>query len=207
MNVVFDFGGVLFDWQPRRLVREVLPRHAPDDASATRLVERFFEGFDGDWAAFDRGHTEPGPLAERIAQRVGLAVEEAAAVIDAVPRALRPVPSMEDLVERLVDAGHAVYFLSNMPQPYAAYLERRHAVVGRFRDGVFSGRVGLIKPDPAIYALAAQRFGIVGEPAVFIDDLRRNVDAAAQAQGWRPLHFASADACERELAALGLLAA
>lgn len=205
MNVVFDFGGVLFDWQPHRLIRQILPRHAHDDASARQLVERFFEGYDGDWAAFDSGHTEPQPLAERIAQRVGLEVGEAAAVIDAVPRALRPVPSMEGLVDRIVEGGHPAFFLSNMPAPYADHLERTHAVIARFRDGVFSGRVGLIKPDRAIYALAIERFGIAGEPTVFIDDVQRNLDAARE-HGWHTIRFVDAEACERELVALGLVA-
>ena len=46
---------------------------------------------------------------------------------------------------------------------------------------VISGEVGLRKPDPAIYALAAQRLGLSREQIVFIDDLRPNVQAAAAA--------------------------
>ena len=42
MNIVFDFGGVLFDWQPPRLLREALPDHAVDDASTRELVSRLF---------------------------------------------------------------------------------------------------------------------------------------------------------------------
>lgn len=203
MNVVFDFGGVVFDWQPHRLMRDVLPRHAPDDERARAWVARFFEGFDGDWADFDRGLTDTGPLAERIARRVGLEVAEAAAVIDAVPAVLQPLPAMEALVARLEAAGHPVYFLSNMPRPYADHLERHHPVVRRFRDGVFSGRVGVVKPDPAIYALATERFGITGQPTVFIDDQPRNL-VAARAHGWHGVHFVDAASCERDLGALGL---
>jgi putative hydrolase of the HAD superfamily len=125
-------------------------------------------------------------------------------VIAAVPRALRPIPAMEGLVERIVEGGHPTFFLSNMPAPYADYLERKHAVVARFRDGVFSGRVGVIKPDRAIFELATARFGIAGEPTVFIDDVQRNLDAARE-HGWRTIHFVDPPRCERGLAALGVL--
>ena len=44
---------------------------------------------------------------------------------------------------------------------------------------VISGEVGLRKPDPAIYALAAERLDLPPEQIVFVDDLRPNVRAAA----------------------------
>jgi putative hydrolase of the HAD superfamily len=124
-------------------------------------------------------------------------------VIDAVPAMLQPLPAMEALVARLEDAGYPLYFLSNMPRPYADHLERQHPLVGRFRDGVFSGRVGVVKPEPAIYELAARRFGIAGQPTVFIDDQPRNL-TAARAQGWQAVRFVDAGSCEQALGALGL---
>ncbi len=49
-----------------------------------------------------------------------------------------------------------------------------------FDDLVLSGRVGLRKPDPAIYRLAAERLGVEVEACVFVDDLERNVEAATE---------------------------
>ena len=68
---------------------------------------------------------------------------------------------------------------------------------------MFSGRVKLIKPDPAIFALAAQRFGLPPRALVFIDDVPANV-AAAQAAGWQGVHFTDAAQCERDLRQAGL---
>ena len=53
--IVFDFGGVLFRWQPKELLARVLPHHAPDDTAAQALVEQFFQSCQGDWGDFDRG--------------------------------------------------------------------------------------------------------------------------------------------------------
>ena len=64
MNVVFDFGGVVFDWQPHDIVARVLPQHAPTPEAAERLVQHIFQGYGGDWGEFDRGTIEAEPLAQ-----------------------------------------------------------------------------------------------------------------------------------------------
>ncbi len=204
MNVVFDFGGVLFRWEPHLFMMRLLPDRAPDAAASEALVARFFEGFDGDWGDFDRGTVHRDELAERIAERTGLTRLEVDTVIDAVPHELQPIEETVALMRRLHARGHALYFLSNMPAPYADHLEANHDFIGLFRDGVFSARVRMIKPEPAIFAHATEAFGIAPADTVFIDDLLRNVQAA-RAAGWQALHFEGAARCERELQAMGLL--
>ena len=70
-----------------------------------------------------------------------------------------PVYNEEALLHELHAAGRPLYFLSNMPEPYARHLEATHDFLGLFRDGVFSARVQLMKPQPEIFHAAAQRFG------------------------------------------------
>jgi putative hydrolase of the HAD superfamily len=90
-----------------------------------------------------------------------------------------------------------------MPEPYARHLEREHAFIGWFDSGVISARVHHVKPEQAIFAVAAERFG--GRPAelLFIDDVAANVDAARRA-GWQALQFTGAEDCATRLEALGL---
>jgi putative hydrolase of the HAD superfamily len=202
VNVVFDFGGVLFHWRPHDFLTRRLPHHAPTVEAAERLVRGFFEGYGGDWSDFDRGTVEPDELALRIARRTGLTVAEARGIIDAVPEELTPMPGTVALLRRLHAAGHALYFLSNMPAPYAAHLEQAHDFVGLFKGGVFSARVRLLKPEPEIYAHALAHFGIVAGETVFIDDLMRNI-VAARAAGWQGVHFVDAAQCEADLRQLG----
>ena len=108
------------------------------------------------------------------------------------------MPATVALLRRLRDDGRRLFFLSNMPQPYAEHLEREHAFVGWFADGVFSARVQLIKPEAEIFALAARRFGVPPAQLVFIDDMPTNVEAARQA-GWNALQFVDAADCEVQL--------
>lgn len=200
MNVVFDFGGVLFEWSPVQLLQSVLPQRQPDEA----LVASFFQGYGGDWGEFDRGTVEPDVLAGRIAARTGLRRDEVQAVIDAVPAALRPIEGTVALLARLRERGRTLRFLSNMPEPYARHLEATHDFLAHFHDGVFSARVGMIKPERAIFEHARERFGLEPAQMLFIDDHPANVTAAREA-GWQALHFQSPAQCEAELARRGLL--
>jgi putative hydrolase of the HAD superfamily len=206
MNLVFDFGGVLFRWRPAQLLQQVLPQHAKDAASAAFWAQQFFAVPGGGWADFDRGTVSSGELVARIAQRTGLSAQDVQAVVDAVPAELAPIAESLALLQRLRCHAHAsgrrLFYLSNMPAPYADYLERTHGFVREFDAGVFSARVKLIKPQPEIYALAAQRFGVPPAELLFLDDHLPNV-LAAQAAGWAALHFSSAAQCAADLARLG----
>lgn len=206
--LVFDFGGVLFRWQPLELMRQVLPDLAGgDDAAARRLAASIFESFtpDSDWAAFDLGRVDEAMLAQRIGARLGVPSVRLRALIDAIPAHLQALADSVALVAAAKAAGHRLYFLSNMPLPYAAQLEQANEFIADFADGIFSARVGMMKPDPAIFRLAESRFALHPGETMFIDDHAGNVDAARRL-GWQALRFESAAQCGEALRASGWLA-
>jgi putative hydrolase of the HAD superfamily len=199
-NIVFDFGGVVFHWRPTRLLQRELPQHATDEASAARWADAIFQGYGGDWGEFDRGTLEVPALVQRIVTRTGLVEADVLRVVMGVPVELQPQAATVDLIGRLRAAGHGLHFLSNMPRPFADIIEAREPVIQRFHSGVFSAREGVIKPEPAIYELAAARFKARPAELVFLDDHLPNV-LAARALGWNALHFsdaATAEAAMRE---------
>jgi putative hydrolase of the HAD superfamily len=200
-HVVFDFGGVVFQWRPHELLRRTLPHRVVDEAAAQRLVVDFFQNYQGDWGNFDRGTIEIPELAPRIAERLGFELGEVRAVIDAIPGELEAQAETVELLHRLHDRGHKLYFLSNMPEPYAVHLESSHEFFSRFTDGVFSSRVKLIKPEPEIFEVATRRFGIEPAQTVFIDDMAKNVEIA-RAHGWHAIQFLNAKQVEADLEAL-----
>ena len=204
MTVVFDFAGVLFHWKPPALMARLLPHRATDEAAAQRLVADIFQGYEGDWGDFDRGTVEPGPLAERIARRTGRAVEDTQRVRDGVPGELPPIPGTVDLLRDLPATGRPLYFLSNMPEPYAQHLEATHDFLRLFRGGVFSARAKLCKPEPEIFAHCADLFGFDPAQTLFFDDVAHNVAAAREA-GWQAIQFLDPVQCRRDLLARGLL--
>lgn len=93
---------------------------------------------------------------------------------------LRPEPAVVELLAELESAGVPLALLSNAPVSFARVAERepwtRH-----FRHLLFSGDVGVAKPDPRIFAALAERIGAEPADCVFFDDRQVNVDGAVAA--------------------------
>ncbi|MBC7711369.1 MAG: HAD-IA family hydrolase [Rhizobacter sp.] len=185
MNIVFDFGNVLFEWNPARLITHHYD--APDgkaqfaEALADTLVNH------QDWLDFDLGLIDSQQLAERSARRLGLNADGLRAFVDRIPHVLPVFEPTIALMNELADGlhgAHRIVYLSNMPSAFATVLEARCPWISRFEDGVFSGRVKLAKPDAAIYAAAEAQLNLDPADTLFLDDSPRNVDAA-RARGWR----------------------
>lgn len=204
--VVFDFGGVLFNWQPAKLIQSVLPHLASNDQQALDLAARVFESFvpGSDWSEFDRGALSWDEVRDKIAHRTGLQTADVHSLMAAIPPHLAPIQGTVDWLHRLSESGMPLYFLSNMPRPYAEFLQREHAFLDRFLAGVFSCDVQQIKPNADIFETAAARFGIQPAQTVFIDDNPHNIKTA-RALGWRAVQFVDATQCQSELAELGWL--
>lgn len=206
-TVVFDLGAVLLHWQPTEIIQHELAQHAPNTAAAQVLSERIFQGLHpgATWAEFDRGSVEPAPLAVLLAAQSGVDVAEMLRFIHAVPDHLHTKQDTAALLPRLRTQGHRLVYLSNMPTSYADRLLEERDFFDHFEDGIFSARVGLVKPEHAIYALAETRFGLTPAETVFIDDNPHNV-ATAHARGWQAIQFRDAAQCERDLVEMGWLA-
>jgi HAD superfamily hydrolase (TIGR01509 family) len=202
-HLIFDFGGVVFRWRPEVVLANELPDRVTSPALAAHWKQLFFQGYAGDWGAFDNGEIEVPELVSRIVTRTGLSPREVQAVVDAIPLELEPQPGTVALMRQLKADGHRLFYLSNMPVPYACELERRHEFLSWFDDGVFSGRVGMGKPGASVFELALARFGIQRHEALFIDDHPANVEAA-RSLGLPALWFISPERLASDLGAMGL---
>ncbi|MCH7343314.1 HAD family phosphatase [Pelomonas sp. CA6] len=206
MNIVFDFGGVLFRWHPPSFLARVWPHRVADEAAGQQAAAQFFQAYSGDWGAFDQGLADAPTTARRIAERTGWPLAEVEQVMAEVPDELAPIAGTVALIEALKAAGHRLFYLSNMPEPYADHLERSHPLQHWFESGVFSGRVKLSKPSAAVFELALARFGVPAGECLFLDDHPANVDAARR-QGWQALLFTTPEQAWAQLRERGLLAA
>jgi putative hydrolase of the HAD superfamily len=101
-------------------------------------------------------------------------------------------PGMRALVERL-RAGKRVKLglLSNASRGWTARFRAR-GVADLFDDVVVSADVGLAKPDPAIFRLAAERLGVAPPACLMIDDQPQHLSGASAA-GMRTHLFAPRD--------------
>lgn len=205
-RVVFDFGGVVFRWQPAQLMARVWPHRIASVEQGAQAAAQFFQHYAGDWGLFDQGLLGADEVARRIAARTGWPLGEVVAVMRAVPDELTAIPASVALIGELREAGHRLHFLSNMPEPFADHLERSHPLGEWFESGVFSGRVKQAKPTTEIFRLAEDLFEAEPGELLLLDDLPANI-AAAQARGWDGILFTTAADARRELAARGLVPA
>jgi putative hydrolase of the HAD superfamily len=193
MNFVFDFGAVLFDWRPAERVARHFPGLATSAPQARSLAQAIFGH--SDWQNFDRGLLPLEQVVESTAVRLSLSRHEVHELLAPIGEDLEPIGSSVAVLQALARrraqrADVRLFFLSNMPQPFARALERRHAFLALFEGGIFSGDAKLGKPDAAIYRLLADRYALAPEQTVFIDDLPANVQAA-KALGWDGIHLSS----------------
>lgn len=202
MNLVFDFGAVLFTWKPADLITQTFPERAGTPEAAAALAHALFSH--ADWICFDAGTLSMDVVIARTAARLGLDPTALRNLVEHIADQLAPIPETVALLAQL----HALrdrhpalrlYYLSNMPQPYARQLEQRHAFLQWFDGGVFSGDVQHIKPDPAIYQQLQSRYGLDPAHTLFTDDLLANV-LAARAQGWHAIQFESAAQLQADMA-------
>jgi putative hydrolase of the HAD superfamily len=204
MNIVFDFGGVVFRWHPPSFLARVWPHRVPDAEAGKAVAAEFFQNYSGDWGAFDQGLAGAEETIARISVRTGWPREDVEQVVRAVPDELQPVAGTVALIDALRTAGHRLFFLSNMPEPYADYLERHYPLAQWFETGVFSGRVKRSKPTPELFQLAIQRFGVEPASCLLLDDHPANVEAA-RSLGWQAELFTTPEAAEAALRGRGLL--
>src|SRR5258705_1018168 len=114
-----------------------------------------------------------------------------------------PIPETEAAIEALHEAGVPQYVLSNMSHETFAGTFAMSPAFRRIAGQVISGREGVIKPDPAIFRLACERFGLAPQDALFVDDGAHNIEAA-RALGFHVHHFTDPAALRPALQAAGL---
>lgn len=202
MNVVFDFGAVLFGWQPQVLVTAAFPAEAASPEQAASLAKAMFGH--ADWLSFDRGTLPMESVIDQTASRLGLGRAAVAGLVHGIGEQLAPIQGTLDLLEHLTrrreqgEDSLRLYYLSNMSVPYARTLERKFHFLNWFDGGVFSGDVQLVKPEPGIYELLETRYALEPGRTLFIDDLAGNV-ASAKSRGWQGIVFESAAQLRTEL--------
>lgn len=197
-TVVFDLGGVLIEWDPRHLYRQLF-----DDADA---MESFLaEVTTAEWNA----HQDAGrPWAEAVELLVAEHPERRE-LIEAFHRRwpemlAGEIPGTVDVLADLRAAGVRLVALSNWSAEMFPVARERFDFLAWFEGIVISGDVGVNKPDRRIFEHLAEQFGIEPAATLFIDDSAANIDAA-MALGFRAIHFTDAAALRLELVRLGLL--
>jgi putative hydrolase of the HAD superfamily len=197
LNLVFDLGGVVVRWEPEAIIAGVFS----DPDTRARAKAGVFEH--ADWLELDRGTLGREEAITRAAQRTGISTDAVKRLLHAVPPSLVVFPDTVELLYRLKRNGYPLYCLSNMHLASIEYLESQHSFWEVFAGRVISCRLQLCKPERGIYEHLLKTYALEARQTVFIDDVQKNLDAAASI-GIRTIRFENAAQCERELARLGV---
>lgn len=198
-TAVFDLGAVLIDWDPRYLYRSLFA----DEVEMERFLATICTPT---WnAEQDRGRSLAEGTAALVAQ-----YPDYADLIEAYygrwdEMLGEPIAGSVEIAAELKTAGVRLIALSNWSAETFPRAQHRLGVLDAFDGVLLSGTVGLLKPDPQIYHMVVARHEIDVRRAIFVDDIERNVEAAAKV-GFDAIHFNGPAQLRRDLTQRGLLA-
>ncbi len=197
-TIIFDFGGVLIDWNPRYMYRKIFDDEARmeyflkhictsdwnEEQDAGRSMA---EGTRIAIAAHPEWETEIRAFYGRWEEMLGGAIEGTVNIL----RKLH------------ADGKYRLIGLTNWSAETFPVAQERFDFLQLFEGILVSGAEKIRKPNPKIYELVLERYTIDASKAIFIDDNLRNVKAA-RASGISSIHFQSVEQLEEDLSAINL---
>jgi 2-haloacid dehalogenase len=172
--VVFDVGGVFLDWDPRHLYRKLLADEAEMEWFLAKICSPAWH------AAHDRGVSTAASCAELASRHPQFSEliwawstrsEEMIGDVD--------LGSVE-VLQAVRKTGMPCYALTNMEAETYPLRLKRFPFLGWFDGTIVSGREGMAKPDPAIFTLLLDRFGLTPKTTLMIDDTAENLESAGK---------------------------
>lgn len=197
-NVIFDLGGVLIDWDPRRLYRQLEPDEEVVEWFLTHVCD----------AAWNEQQDAGRSFAEAVAERVARHPEHEAWIrlyYDRWEDMLGgPIDGTVAILAELRERGVPLFALTNWSAETFPRARELYPFLGWFDGIVVSGEVRLIKPHPEIYNHLLAEHGLRADESVFIDDRAANVETARRL-GFHGITFTDPPQLRRDLEALGVL--
>lgn len=181
-TVVFDIGNVLLRWDPRHLYRRIFDDETQMEWFLTHVCTH-------DWnVEQDRGRDWD----EAVALLVKDHPTHESAIRAFHERWTETVSGVFEqnvaVLERLREAGVPNYSITNFSGPKFVLAQQRFPFLAGFDGVIVSGDERLLKPDPAIYHLLLDRYGLEAADCVFIDDSRANIETA-RSVGMQTIHY------------------
>jgi len=197
--IIFDFGNVIIEWDPRHVYR----RYFPND---TEGMERFLIEVDFmTWnAQQDKGRSFTEGVADlsaKFPQYTELIQAYHEHWIDSIGTAYMETV---EIMKELKQAGYPLYGLSNWSAETFSLVHKKYDFFSLLDDMVISGTVGYVKPEPEIYQIMLDKIGKPAQECLFIDDSLPNIKQAEKL-GIIGIQFQSAEQLRSELRKYHLL--
>jgi HAD superfamily hydrolase (TIGR01509 family) len=197
--VLFDLGGVVIDWNPRHLYRLLFAEEAAMEAFLATVCNDEWNLWQDKGRPFAEGVEILARAYPHLAMEIGAYDTRWGEMLKG------PIEESVALLAALRERGVPLFALSNWSAEKFPLARARFSFLEWFDGILVSGEVGLVKPDPRIFRLAAERFALEPQRTLFVDDSPRNI-AAARRLGFGAHRFTAPAPLRRALFACGLLA-
>jgi epoxide hydrolase-like predicted phosphatase len=171
-NIVFDLGNVLISFRPSEYFEK---NNYPESIKAKILTDIFASK---EWLMLDNGDITTTDAIEAIAKRSSLNREEIAHIFNLRTDLMFPLDPNVRLLPALKKRGFKLYYLSNFPLDIFDEVSSGYFFFKHFEGGLISAEAKFSKPDPGIYKILFEKYSILPEESLFIDDNEKNVRAA-----------------------------
>ena len=171
-NIVFDLGNVLISFRPA----EYLDKKEYSSEEKARILNDIFNS--SEWLLLDNGDITLAEAIESIAAKSSLSREEIAHIFNLRTELMTPLDQNTDLLPELKKRGFRLFFLSNFPIDIFHEIKTGYNFFNYFDGGVISAEVRFSKPDSRIYQVLLEKYSLLPQESLFIDDLEVNVKAA-----------------------------
>ena len=196
-NIILDVGRVLvsWEWEP------VFERLGFDAETQKRVAEATV--YAPEWSEFDRSVRSDAEILQSLIRNAPEYEEPIRQFWKHIDETIVPYPYAMEFVKCFKDRGYQVYILSNYSR-YTYHKTQEALKVTELADGrIFSFQVGCIKPEARIYQLLLERYHLVPEECLFMDDSPVNIKAA-DALGIQTLLFSDYDQVQKQLKKMGI---
>jgi epoxide hydrolase-like predicted phosphatase len=196
-NIIFDLGNVLISFKPS----EYFEKKGYSENIKARILSDIFSS--KEWAMLDNGDITTPEVIDAIASKSSLKREEIAHIFGLRTELMYPIDPNVRLLPELKKQGYRLYYLSNFPMDIFEEIKSGYYFFKYFDGGIISAEAKVSKPDIRIYEVILDKFSLVAEESLFIDDLEINVKAAEKAGMKGIVTFGSLEISEKIEAALG----
>lgn len=175
-NYIFDFGNVLAEFYPDKLTAPFVYDEETKKYISEIVFDRVY------WDKLDQGSITDDEVREGMRSRVPAELGDVACMVyDNWVNTLTPVKDMEQLIFDIRKTDKKLYLLSNISIGFAECYKNVKWIKELFDcfDGlVFSGVIGMVKPDRDIFEYLMKSFNLKANECLFIDDSKKNIDGA-----------------------------
>ncbi len=171
-NIVFDLGNVLISFKPAEYFKN---HNYPEDKAYTILRDIFHSP---EWLLLDQGTIDVNDAIYRIEIKSPLTRAEITSVFNLRSEIMFPLKANTKVLPTLRKMGFKLYYLSNFPLDTFFEVKKHYSFFKYFDGGIVSAEIKYSKPNPEIYKIFLQKYGLKANECLFIDDMEINVEAA-----------------------------